>query len=224
MNSKVVAASAVAQITGIPAAATPSATTSATQSLKGQVPVLGLHHWAYRCRDAEETRAFYEGILGLPLAHIIKADTVPSTGEFCPYVHIFFQLDDGSYVAFFDLGDDYAADPSPNTPMWVNHLALRVASVEKLEQAKARLEAAGVEVVGITDHHIINSIYFFDPNGIRLELTTQTVSDEYMRQSQKQAHGELASWTAEKEQRRASGALPKRAQAIVRAHSDRNYR
>ena len=67
------------------------------------------------------------------------------------------------------------AEPSPNTPAWVNHIALRVDSVEALRAAKARLEAAGVEVLGVTDHHIIESIYFFDPNGIRLELTTPTV-------------------------------------------------
>jgi glyoxylase I family protein len=193
-------------------------------TLKAAVPVLGLHHWAYRCRDAEETRAFYEDILGLPLAHIIKADTVPSTGEHFPYVHIFFQLDDGSYVAFFDLGDDQASDPSPNTPMWVNHLALRVASVDKLVQAKARLEAAGVDVLGITDHHIINSIYFFDPNGIRLELTTQTVSDEHMRDAQRHAHQDLADWTREKNRRRSTGELPQRQQTIVRSHNDPNYR
>ena len=69
-------------------------------------PVQQLHHYAYRARDAEETRHFYEDILGLPLYHIIQSDHVPSTGEYCPYVHIFFQLRDGSYIAFFDLGDD----------------------------------------------------------------------------------------------------------------------
>ena len=42
-------------------------------------PVLGLHHAAYRCRDAEETRHFYEDILGLPLVHVVTADHV-STG------------------------------------------------------------------------------------------------------------------------------------------------
>ena len=59
---------------------------------KGFVPVRGLHHFAYRCRDAEETRQFYEDVLGLPLAHLIQEDRVPSTGEYCPYVHIFFEM------------------------------------------------------------------------------------------------------------------------------------
>ena len=92
----------------------------------------GLHHFAWRCRDAEETRRFYEDVLGLPLVHVIRADRVPSTGELCPYVHIFFRMHDGSYIAFFDLGDDVAALPSPNTPAWVNHIALRVDSVDDL--------------------------------------------------------------------------------------------
>lgn len=188
------------------------------------VPVRGLHHFAWRCRDAEETRAFYEDLLGLPLAHVIRLDHVPSTGAYCPYVHIFFRMDDGSYVAFFDLGDDLAADPSPNTPMWVNHLALRVDSLERLQAAKARLEAAGVEVVGVTDHGIIRSIYFFDPNGLRLELTVQWADADEMARHQADARGALDDWTATKAARRASGEIAPVTQRIVRAHSDPGYR
>ena len=171
----------------------------------GAIPVQGLHHFAWRCRDAEQTRAFYEDLLGLPLVHLIKLDHVPSTGEFCPYVHIFFQLGDGSYIAFFDLGDDNAAAPSPNTPAWVNHIAFEVPNREVLEAAKAKLEAAGVQVVGVTDHHFIHSIYFFDPNGIRLELTIRLDPPKYMDEKKKLAHEEIKSWTAEKEERRRSG-------------------
>jgi glyoxylase I family protein len=145
--------------------------------------ILGLHHFAYRCRDAEETRHFYEDLLGLPLVHLIREDHVPSTGEYCPYVHIFFQMYDGSCVAFFDLGDDKASDPSPNTPAWVNHLALKMDSLQEVEAAKARLEKSGIEVLGITDHKIIKSIYFFDPNGIRVELTCEIWTDEDKRRS-----------------------------------------
>lgn len=169
--------------------------------LQAPVAIHGLHHFAYRCRDSEETRRFYEDILGLPLVHVIKADHVPSTGEYCPYVHIFFQMGDGSYIAFFDLGDDIKPMPSPNTPEWVNHLALRVESVDELARAKQRLEAAGIEVLGITEHHIISSIYFFDPNGIRLELTTPTVSSAETAALAQYAHQEVKEWTALKAQR-----------------------
>jgi glyoxylase I family protein len=75
------------------------------------VPINGLHHFAYRCRDAEETRHFYEDILGLPLIHVIRQDRVPSTQEHCPHAHIFFRMTDGSCVAFFDLGDNQIAAP-----------------------------------------------------------------------------------------------------------------
>lgn len=170
------------------------------------VPVRSLHHFAWRCRDCEETRHFYEDLLGLPLVHVIQSDHVPSTGENCPYVHIFFQMKDGSYIAFFDLGDDEAAQPSPNTPAWVNHLALRVDSVQDLERAKARLEQAGVQVLGVTDHHIIKSIYFFDPNGIRLELTTPAVDADAMQVLASQAHAQVRAWTDFKSQRRAAAA------------------
>ena len=160
------------------------------------VPIHGLHHFAWRCRHAEQTRRFYEDLLGLPLVHVICADHVPSTGEYCPYVHIFFRLGDGSHIAFFDLGDDSAAAPSPNTPAWVNHLALRVESVDALMAAGQRLRAAGVEVLGPTDHHIIQSIYFFDPNGLRLELTVPTVPESEMQRLATRAHADLAAWTA----------------------------
>lgn len=169
-----------------------------TVPLDAAVPVLGLHHFAWRCRDSEETRRFYEDLLGLPLVHVIKSDHVPSTGEYCPYVHIFFQMRDGSYIAFFDLGDNVMAEPSPNTPSWVNHIALRVESVVDLLAAKARLQAAGVEVLGVTDHHIIESIYFFDPNGIRVELTTPTVSQAEMDGHAVHARADLDEWTARK--------------------------
>ena len=162
------------------------------------VPVLGLHHFAWRCRDCEETRAFYEDLLGLPLVHVIRSDVVPSTGEHCPYVHVFFRMADGSHLAFFDLGDDQVAEPSPNTPAWVNHIALRVESIEALHAAKARLEQAGVEVLGVTDHHVIESIYFFDPNGIRLELTVPTASAEAMARHAQEAHAAVAAWSLEK--------------------------
>ena len=164
------------------------------------VPIQQLHHYAYRARDAEETRHFYEDILGLPLYHIIQSDHVPSTGEYCPYTHFFFRLQDGSFIAFFDLGDDEAALPSPNTPRWVNHIAFRLNSIAELEQMKSRLLGHGIEVVGVTDHHVFKSIYFFDPNGIRLELSAQVADEFQMLQESRSAHARLNAWTARKAQ------------------------
>jgi glyoxylase I family protein len=161
-------------------------------------PVLGLHHYAYRCRDAEETRQFYEDVLGLPLVHVVKEAFVPSTGEKTPFAHVFFELKDGSCIAFFDLGDNVKPEPSPNTPPWVNHLALKVPSVKDVEIMKARLEAHGVNVLGITDHGFVKSIYFFDPNGIRLEFTAETATQDEIKEYARTAHSALAAWNQEK--------------------------
>lgn len=158
-----------------------------------------LHHAAYRCRDAEETRRFYEDVLGFPLAHVVTADVVPSVGDDCPYVHIFFRLDDGEYIAFFDIGGDKATAKDPETPEWVNHIAFEVADEDELSRWKAKLESHGIEVVGVTDHHFVHSIYFFDPNGIRLELThPQESTAGYMVEKRASARRELDEWTADK--------------------------
>lgn len=190
-------------------------------ALPAPAPVHQLHHVAYRAKDAEETRRFYEDILGLPLYHIIQSDYVPSTGEYCPYTHFFFRLQDGSFIAFFDLGDDTAAEPSANTPKWVQHISFRVDSIQALKDMKARLEAHGIEVLGITDHHIFHSIYFFDPNGIRLELTAQLADEFQMLQESKTAHARLAEWTARKEQWRQDRASGKASAPLKPQQNDR---
>ena len=197
----------------------PTRTTAA--ALPAAAPIHQLHHYAYRAKDAEETRHFYEDVLGLPLYHIIQSDHVPSTGEYCPYTHFFFRLQDGSFIAFFDLGDDEAALPSPNTPAWVNHISFRVDTVADLEAMKARLQAEGVEVLGVTDHHVFKSIYFFDPNGIRLELTAQLASEDEMEKESHVAHARLAEWTARKQQWRKERAEGKAAQPLTPGRNDR---
>ena len=134
----------------------------------------------------------------MPLAHVVRADTVPSAGEHCSYVHLFFRMHDGSFVAFFDLGDGLATASDPATPGWVNHLSLEVASGAELDSANARLVAAGVEVLGVIDHFWLQSIYFHDPNGLRLELSFRSKGPEYLEGCEREAHGVLAAWTTEK--------------------------
>ena len=196
-------------------------TPAPTATLPAPAAIQQLHHYAYKARDAEETRHFYEDILGLPLYHIIQSDYVPSTGEYCHYNHIFFRLQDGSFIAFFDLGDDVKPEPSPNTPLWVNHIAFRVNTVQELEDTKARLQAHGVEVLGVTDHHIFKSIYFFDPNGIRLELAAQVANEEQMAKDSTVAHARLKEWTARKEQWRKERAEGKVAAPLKPQQNDR---
>ena len=158
----------------------------------------GLHHFAWRCRDAEETRHFYEDILGLPLVHVVKEERVPSTGEYCPFVHLFFEFADHSHIAFFDLGDNGVSVPDPATPRWVNHFAMEVENEAALETMRRRLTGHGIETVGPTDHHFIRSIYFFDPNGLRLEITVRLPMHDYVADKRRAAHDELAAWTRDK--------------------------
>ena len=183
--------------------------------MKTGFDVQKLNHIAWRCRDAEQTRVFYEDLLGLPLAHVVRADTVPSTGEHCPYVHLFFRLVDGSFVAFFDLGDGAATAPDPATPGWVNHLSLEVASMAQLAAAKQRLLDAKVEVLGVIDHYWLQSIYFHDPNGLRLELSYRSKGAEFLDECERLAHGELARWTADKRAGRVRPAAAVAAMAVV---------
>jgi len=134
-----------------------------------------IHHVAYRCKDALETARWYEKHLDMKLVLSIAEDAVPSTGEPDPYMHIFLDAGGGNILAFFELPTRAPMGRDPNTPAWTQHLALEVESVEVLLATKARLEDAGIEVVGPTDHALFQSIYFYDPNGHRLELAANTL-------------------------------------------------
>ncbi len=133
-----------------------------------------IHHVAYRCKDALETARWYEKHLGMKLVLSIAEDEVPSTREPDPYMHIFMDAGAGNILAFFELPTRAPMGRDPNTPEWTQHLAMEVGSMQELLDAKARLEAAGIAVVGPTDHALFQSIYFYDPNGHRLELAYNT--------------------------------------------------
>ena len=94
-------------------------------------------------------------------------------------------------------------------------------TVEELENTKARLVAHGIEVLGVTDHHIFKSIYFFDPNGIRLELSAQLADEVQMARESTTAHARLNEWTARKEQWRKERAEGKAAQPLKPQSNDR---
>jgi glyoxylase I family protein len=158
----------------------------------------GLHHVAYRCRDAKETTAFYRDLLGLELDIAISENKVPSTGEWSPHIHIFFKMGDGSYVAFFELPESPDMELDQNTPDWVQHLALKVDTLDELNALKARIEAAGLDVVGPTDHKICQSIYFFDPNGHRMEVAVDTATADLMGSLNGRAEAVLEDWSKTK--------------------------
>lgn len=160
--------------------------------------ISGLHHAAYRCKDAKETVEFYSSLLDLDFNIAVAENTVPSTGEYSPHIHIFLQLADGSFVAFFELPEDEGNMLDPDTPAWVQHLALKVPDEETQLKYKKRLEDAGVDVLGPTDHGLCQSIYFFDPSGHRLELAVDTLSAEMADKLRAGAPETLAIWSKTK--------------------------
>jgi len=137
-----------------------------------------IHHAAYRCKDAKETVEWYAKNLNMDFVLAIAEDQVPSTKAPDPYMHIFLDAGGGNVLAFFELPNSPEMGRDENTPAWVQHMAFEVDSMETLLAAKAKLEANGVEVIGPTNHTIFKSIYFFDPNGHRLELATNTGTPE----------------------------------------------
>jgi catechol 2,3-dioxygenase-like lactoylglutathione lyase family enzyme len=141
-----------------------------------------IHHVAYRCNDAKQTVDWYVKHLKMNFVLAIAEDQVPSTKAPDPYMHLFLDAGNGNVLAFFELPNSPAMGRDANTPEWVQHIAFKVDSVQMLLDAKARLQAEGIEVVGPTDHAIFKSIYFFDPNGHRLELAADVgTSDMYRR-------------------------------------------
>lgn len=139
-----------------------------------------LHHVAYRCMDAKKTVQWYEKYLNMKFVLAIAEDRVPSTQAPDPYMHVFLDMGQGNVLAFFELPNSPPMGKDPNTPGWVQHLAMKVETMDELLETKARLEADGIAVIGPTDHTIFQSIYFFDPNGHRLELAVDTATPAMM--------------------------------------------
>lgn len=129
-----------------------------------------IHHVAYRCKDAKETVAFYRDVLEMDLVLAIAEDRVPSTKAPDPYIHVFLDAGQGNVLAFFEIPNSPPMGRDENTPAWVQHIAFELGSMDELQAAREKIEAAGLEVIGPTDHYLFKSIYFFDPNGHRLEL------------------------------------------------------
>ena len=158
----------------------------------------GFHHVAYRCKDAKETVEFYQKALGMTFQLAIAEDHVPSTGAYDPYMHIFMEAGNGNVLAFFELPEQPIMGRDKNTPEWVQHIAMRVESLDALLAAKVHLESLGLDVLGPTHHGIFKSIYFFDPNGHRLELAADIGSEDQMRQLKQVAPEMLDEWSRTK--------------------------
>ena len=158
----------------------------------------GVHHVAYRCRDARETVEFYTEMLGMRFTTAFAEDHVPSTGDYDPYMHVFLDAGNGNVLAFFELPGQPAMDRDRNTPAWVQHIALRVADIDDLLAAKAHLEAHNIDVLGPTHHGIFKSIYFFDPNGHRIELAADIGTPDQYAELERVAGPMLEEWSQTK--------------------------
>lgn len=162
------------------------------------ITIRQMHHVAYRCNDARETVDFYKEYLNMDFLVAIAEDLVPSTKEPDPYMHVFLDAGQGNILAFFELPTKPKMGRDPNTPEWVQHIAFELENRQALLNAKKELEAKGLKVLGITNHGIIHSIYFFDPNGHRLELTYRSGTDEQLAELKRMAPVMLEQWSMTK--------------------------
>ncbi len=188
----------------------------------GLVPKM-LNHLAYVTHDVAATADFYTRVLGMELASTIFDDHVPSTGENFPYFHIFFRMGDGSTIAFFECTDLPPAAKSTH-PAYdtFNHCALWVENQAEVRRWLAWLKENNVEVIGPIDHKgMIESIYFHDPNGIRLELTTP-IDPDWNRHA-KQGEADLKLWVETKERAKAEGRDPAKALLEMIRESKKRY-
>lgn len=162
-------------------------------------PLTGIHHSAFRCRDAEQTRAFYEDLLGLPLAAVVAEDKEPGTGKLHPFVHLFFRLPDGNFFAFFDAPGSASEEKFAPVHGFDRHVAFEAADETGLKAWQDKLNAAGCPCFGPVDHGFVRSVYFQDPNGIPLEITTRVDGhDALMTHGGQDPRAVIADWSARK--------------------------
>lgn len=162
------------------------------------IDIKRIHHVAYRCHDAKETAEFYKKALNMDLTVSISEDKVPSTGEPDPYMHIFLDAGMGNVLAFFELTGQEQMGRDQNTPIWVQHIAFEVENLKALEKAKQHLESLEIDVLGITNHGVFKSLYFFDPNGHRIELAANIGTPEQMKILKSLAPKMLEEWSVTK--------------------------
>lgn len=157
--------------------------------------IRGLHHSAYRCRDSEETRKFYEDFLGLSLAVVIELES-SKTGRATSPLHSFYALGDGSFLAFFETPDEPFAFKEQHD--FDLHLALEVEHTH-LQEMLDKGKQAGIESRGIAHHGFVESVYFRDPNGYVIELTARLPNhNEAVDPARNGAREKLAKWQANK--------------------------
>ncbi|MEZ5501494.1 MAG: VOC family protein [Halioglobus sp.] len=161
-------------------------------------PLAGIHHLALRCRDAEQTRWFYEEVLGLKLAAALSLQKSPGTDQDRPFLHLFLELGDGNYIAFFDEPGHARPEHFEPKDSFDIHIAFATDSAESMRAWREKIAAAGDFIFGPIDHDFVESIYFFDPNGYALEITHKTPRhDAVLLAEERSAREQIAAWTAQ---------------------------
>ncbi len=156
-----------------------------------------LHHNAYVTTDMESVRQFYEEVIGFPLV-ATWAEKTELFGKERTYMHCFFDIGDGSALAFFQFADpqDHAEFGPELQPSPFRHLAMKV-DRETQDGIRDRLAAAGITEpqTYILNHGYCYSLYVFDPSGLLVEFTVDCDEvDEINADKKKTAHEDLAKW------------------------------
>lgn len=154
---------------------------------------LRLHHHAIVVADQEATRHFYEDVIGLPLA-ATWCEVENVRGKDRTYCHTFFELADGSALAFFQFADPADHEElASNLPQSLNHVAL-AATAEQQDDVISRLDANGIGY-RVVDHGYCRSLYVQDPDRSTLELTVDPPNAADIAAARRaDAHSELARW------------------------------
>ncbi len=129
-----------------------------------RIQVQGVHHLTFVGSNREAVIDFYQGLLGMRL--VLDQPNLDVPGE----EHLYFDAGDGRLLTYF-VRPTHVNDPSPNSEDIgdLHHMALTVSKVV-YNQVAARLNELGIENTGPIDRGFMDSIYFRDPNGQRLEL------------------------------------------------------
>ncbi|WP_081195013.1 VOC family protein [Halomonas sp. BC1] len=155
-----------------------------------------INHVAFRCRDAEQTRWFYEDVLGLPLTMALTFDEEPGSSRKVDYMHLFFEMADGNFIAFFDAPESMDEMQFRPKHAFDLHLAFEVDTLDELKAWRRRINKAGRPCFGPIDHDMLHSIYMYDPNGIQVEITIKDTDYRNIVAADKaSAHEVLAAWT-----------------------------
>jgi catechol 2,3-dioxygenase-like lactoylglutathione lyase family enzyme len=155
-----------------------------------------VHHIAYRCLDAEQTLWFYQEVLGLKPAAGLVIKGVPGTGGDLTYMHLFFELPNGEFIAFFDSPEDAKPSDFDRKESFDLHLAFEAASHDDMMAMQKRIRSFDIKCAGPIGHGFVDSIYMYDPNGIQVEITARAPNhDAILAAEGAKFPKQLAEWT-----------------------------